>query len=58
MTENTDRSSLGGMDGEMNENTGSASLPGKYKYKLFSLWRYRCRGKKPPATHTHTLPVA
>ncbi len=46
MSENTDASSLGGMDGEMNENTGSVSLPGENKYKSLSLWRYRCRREK------------
>lgn len=45
MSGNTDGSSLGGMDGEMNENTGSVSLPGKNKFKSSSVWRCRCSGK-------------
>lgn len=54
MSGNTDGSSLGGMDGEMNENTGSVSLPGKNKFKSSSVWRCRCSGEKPPAIHTKT----
>lgn len=46
MSGNTDGSSLGGMDGEMNENTGSVSLPGKNKFKSSSVWRCRCSGEK------------
>lgn len=37
MSGNTDGSSRGGVDGEMNENTGSVSLPGKNKYKSSKL---------------------
>lgn len=57
-----DGSSLGGRDGERNENTSSAILPGRNKYKSSNPRRYRCSEEKLPATHTHTgthkIPVA